>query len=109
VRAAKWRMIALLLLLAGLAVGLAEAEVVAPSGFTLPTLREQLTFGLQARTPAEQAFVDEVVTLVNSNALPLDLVQSTFLWARKKQRYKEEYFQNALIVRAAAAGITIPQ
>ncbi|HEY2760326.1 MAG TPA: hypothetical protein VGI75_06275, partial [Pirellulales bacterium] len=88
-RAAKWRVVALLLLLAGLAVGLAEAEVVVPGGFTIATLKEQLTFGLQARTPAEQAFVDEVVTLVNSNTLPLDLVQSTFLWARKKQRYKE--------------------
>ena len=86
-------MIALLLLLAGLAVGLAEAEVVAPGGFTLPTLREQLTFGLQARTPAEQAFIDEVVTLVNSNALPLDLVQSTFLWAARSSGIKKSIFK----------------
>jgi hypothetical protein len=109
VRAAKWRVVALLLLLAGLAVGLAEAEVVTPGGFTVATLREQLMFGLQARTPAEQAFVDQVVTMVNANTLPLDLVQSTFLWARKKQRYKVEYFQNALIVRAGAAGFVISQ
>lgn len=47
-RAAKWRVVALLLLLAGLAVELAEAEVVTPGGFTVATLREQLMFGLQA-------------------------------------------------------------
>lgn len=107
-RAAKWRMFALLLLLAMLAVGLAQADVVTTGGVTLPTLQEQLSTGLLARTPQEQRFVAKVVTLVNENALPLDLVQSTFLWARKKRPYPMPYFERALILRAAAQGISFP-
>lgn len=107
-RTAKWRMLALLALAALLIVGLAEAQVISPSGATVPTLKEQLSTGLLARTPDEQAFVDEVVALVNSHVLPLDLVQSTFLWARKKRPYPMPYFERALVIRAQAIGIAIP-
>ena len=74
-------------------------------------LKQQLEKGLRARRPAELQFVELVVTMVGNDTLPLDLVKSTFLWARKKAkstRYPFPYFERALRVRAAKQGITIP-
>ena len=56
-------------------MGLAEAQNTSSTGFILPTLKEQLTDGLRARLPSEQAFIEEVVELVNSGDLPLSMVQ----------------------------------
>ena len=101
----KLRMIALVAILAVLAAGKVEAQVVTSGGIVVPTLKQQLETGLLARTPQEQDFVAEVVALVDSGDLPLSLVQSTFLWARRKRPYPMPYFEHALKVRAAAMGI----
>jgi hypothetical protein len=103
----KLRIYGSLAILAALTVGLAEAQNTSSSGFILPTLREQLTDGLRARLPSEQAFIDEVVALVNSGDLPQSMVQSTFLWARKKPRYQMQFFQQALTVRAKDIGVKL--
>ena len=62
---------------------------------------------LQAGTPQAQAFIDKVVAQVDNGTLPLDLVQSTFLWAKKKPTHKFFYFKQALILRAADLGIKL--
>ena len=62
---------------------------------------------LHTSTEQEDGFIEYVLALVNKGALPPDLVQSTFLWARKKHRKKFFYFQQGLILRAAAQGIKL--
>jgi hypothetical protein len=105
---AKLRVFVLLAISGILAVGLAEAQVVTSGGIVVPTLKQQLETGLLARTPDDQAFVAEVVALVDSGDLPISLVQSTFLWARrKKPPFAMQYFQRALRIRAAAEGIDL--
>jgi hypothetical protein len=86
---------------------LTEAQVVSTGGIVLPTLKQQLQAGLLARTPDEIAFVDEVVSLVDSGDLPVSLVQSTFVWARRHRPYPMQYFERALRVRAGAVGIEL--
>jgi len=71
------------------------------------TLQEMLEKGLQARRPAEFAFIDRVVQQVHNGTLPLDLVRGTFDWARNKRPYPYPYFERALKVRAARQGITV--
>jgi hypothetical protein len=44
---------------------------------------------------------------VNRGKLPVDLVESTLIWARKKGKNRFEYFKNALILRAERQGISI--
>jgi hypothetical protein len=62
---------------------------------------------LHTAVAEEDGFIDRVLARVDKGTLPLDMVESTFLWARKKTRHKFQYFKAALIQRAAAAGITI--
>jgi hypothetical protein len=62
---------------------------------------------LRTADPQEDHFVDRVAAMVKAGTLPEDLFQSTFLWARKKPKHKFQYFKNALITRAADAGITV--
>jgi hypothetical protein len=107
VLSAKLKIFALWIVLGLLAIHLADAQIVTSGGVTLPTLKQQLQIGLLARTPDEQAFVDEVVSMVNSGELPLSLVQSTFLWARRHKPYPMQYFERALRVRANELGISI--
>ena len=104
---AKLRIIFFSLLLGTSIAGLASAQIVSSGGVTVPTLRQQLQTGLLARTPEEQEFVDKVVTMVDSGQLPLGLVQSTFLWARRRRPYPMQYFERALRVRANDLGISI--
>jgi len=70
-------------------------------------LQDQLEGGLRARLPTEFAFIRRVVNLVDANRLPLDLVMSTFKWARRKKPYPFPYFERALRTRAARLGIAI--
>ena len=82
-----------------------------PSQAQVASLRDQLEKGLKARLPADFAFVDTVVTMVDNRQLPLDLVRSSFLWVRKNRsnkRYMMFYFEQVLRKRAAEKGITIP-
>ena len=74
------------------------------------TLRDTLASGLKARRPREFRFIDRVVGMVENKQLPLDLVQSTFQWVRKKRftRYPFQYFERGLIQRAKDKGIVIP-
>ena len=59
---------------------------------TVPTLKDKLEKGLKARLPSEFAFIANVVSKVNDGTLPLSLVDSTFLWARKKPRSSVRVF-----------------
>jgi hypothetical protein len=102
----KLRILVLCAGLGSLAAGLVHAQIVNSSGIIVPTLKQQLSAGLLARTPAEQAFVELVVSKVNSGDLPLSLVQSTFLWARRHQPYPMPYFERALRLRAKDLGIS---
>jgi hypothetical protein len=95
------------IMIAMIAGGFTAAQVVTNGGAVTVTLKEQLTAGLLARTPEERAFVDLVVAKVKDGTLPLDLVQSTFLWARYKKPYPMVYFQTALQLRAKSAGIQL--
>ena len=73
-------------------------------------LHQQLKSGLKARRPLEFAFIAKVVTMVENNELPLDLVMSTFIWTRSNPQAREYpfvYFQQALRVRAKKLGITV--
>ena len=71
------------------------------------SLRIQLEAGLRARLPSEFAFIDRVVTMVDQNRLPRDMVHSTFLWARNKKPYPFPYFESGLRTRAAKQGIKL--
>ena len=70
-------------------------------------LKDQLNSGLKARRPQEFAFIGRVVEMVENRQLPLELVQSTFQWARFKKPYPYPYFESGLRVRAAKLGINI--
>ncbi len=62
---------------------------------------------LHTATPQEEGFIQHVVDLVDSGDLPLDLVQSTFIWAKKKPNKQFYYFKEGLILRASQRGIKI--
>jgi hypothetical protein len=49
-----------------------------------------------------------LVTLADQGRFPRSLIDSSLDWARKKPEHKFEYFKQSLIVRANAAGITLP-
>jgi hypothetical protein len=70
-----------------------------------PDLKVTLEKGLLCRRPVEFEFVQLVVDRVAENVLPVDLVYSTFIWARRKRPYPFVYFRRALRVRAAARDI----
>jgi len=71
-------------------------------------LKTQLEKGLRARRPVEFAYIDQIIKMVEDKKLPLELVQSTFLWARRKQSRQLQYFQFALQFRAKQLGIDTP-
>jgi sulfite exporter TauE/SafE len=69
---------------------------------------DQMKAALRTATVEEDGFIDRVLVLVQRGILPEDLVQSTFLWARKKAKHKFQYFKIALKLRAADRGTPIP-
>jgi hypothetical protein len=79
------------------------------------SLSDQLRVGLKAVTKADYAFIDLVVVKVNTRELPRSLVDSTFLWARRRvitrdPRYAQRpmvFFQPAMIQRARAIGVAL--
>lgn len=79
------------------------------------SLRDQLRTGLKAFTKEDFAFIDLVVLRVDQGVLPRSVVDSTFLWARKRvetthPRYRKRpmvYFQPALVLRAKKLRITL--
>jgi len=63
---------------------------------------------LRTATPEEQGFVDRVVKLAQNGTLPNGLLESTFLWARKKPvEHRFQFFKRGLILRAAKLGIVL--
>ena len=75
---------------------------------TDPSLKDVLAKGLKARRPEEFAFVDRVVKLVNHGRLSREMVESTFLWARRKSNdFPFVYFERGLKVRAHDAGVNL--
>jgi hypothetical protein len=62
---------------------------------------------LHTAAPEEDGFIDSVLVLVNKGRLPVDLVESTFLWAKKKPQNKFQYFKRGLIWRAGLQGIKL--
>ncbi|MFV1968357.1 MAG: hypothetical protein ACC628_23270 [Pirellulaceae bacterium] len=79
-------------------------------GAEVADLREQLEDGLKARRPLEFRFIARVVTLVDTNRLPLPLVLGTFQWARRRaglNKYPYPYFEWALRIRAARIGVRL--
>jgi hypothetical protein len=108
------RWLGLVLLAAVWLVGEAELTVDTPvtssstaTAADVAELRDRLEAGLLARQPREFAFIGRVVTMVEGRRLPLDLVMSTFQWARRKKPYPFPYFERALRTRAARLGIAI--
>ncbi len=55
----------------------------------------------------EGGFVDDVVELANAGKLPQSLVISTFIWARRKPRWKFQFFRVGLTIRARWRGIRL--
>lgn len=90
--------VATLALLAAAWVGTAEAS---------PLDANVMKVALRTAAPEEDGFIDRVLARVDQGTLPLDMVESTFLWARKKPRHKFQYFKNGLILRAQNAGIQL--
>ena len=79
-----------------------------PIAQQLPTLKEELRFGLRARRHAELVFIDRVVMLVKSGRLPLVMVRSTFVWSRRQSSiFPFPYFENGLRLRARRIGVKI--
>lgn len=68
---------------------------------------DKMKAALQTATPEENGFIEKVSELVVQDRLPRKLVDSTFLWARKKPQYKFQYFKLGLKVRAAKLGIEL--
>ena len=95
----------LIALLAALALGRAAVRAETSS----PDLdAEKIKALLRTMTVEENGFVDRVLKMVSDGRLPSSLVDSTLQWARKKPyKHRFQYFKQALIVRAAAIGITI--
>jgi len=62
---------------------------------------------LHTDTPEEEGFIEYVFAKVSKGQLPESLVNSTFLWARKKPRHQFQYFKRGLILRATELGIKL--
>lgn len=92
--------------LAGAATARAQTSRVNPtSPYVQITLRQQLQQGLKCRRPIEFQFVNHVADLVEQGKLPLDLVNITFDWSRKRNPHIPfVYFQQSLTMLATKKG-----
>jgi hypothetical protein len=68
---------------------------------------EEIKAALHTAAPEEDGFVDRVVDLAHRGVLPLSMVDSTFQWARKKNRHRFQYFKRGMILRAARIGVQL--
>ena len=68
---------------------------------------ELLKAALHTATPVEDGFIEYVVGLVEQGKLPAQIVQSAYLWAQKRPKYRFQYFKRAVIYLAAQKGIQI--
>ncbi|HUY32531.1 MAG TPA: hypothetical protein VMV69_07090 [Pirellulales bacterium] len=92
-------------LLAGLT--LARRPATAADGTTGPqvTLKVQLEKGLRAMRPQEFDFLAVVEQQVGDGDLPADLVNTAFLWARRRPQYRVQFFEKALRQLTKRAGV----
>jgi len=74
-----------------------------------PLTTDKMIVALRPELPGDRNYLTYVGALLSQGQLPRHLVESTFLWARLKPRYKYRYFRQALILRAADLGIRLPQ
>ncbi len=89
----------------GLLIATATADSpIAPGG---PNLQTTLEKGLRARRPVEFEFIASVVQMVDDGTLPPSIVQTSFLWARKKKPYPFPYFRQSLRVQAQQIGVDL--
>jgi hypothetical protein len=72
-----------------------------------PLDAKAMKVALHTATPEEEGFIDKALALIDRGILPLDLVESTFLWAKKKPRNKFQYFKYGLKLRAEREGIPL--
>ena len=70
-------------------------------------LKKMLEVGLRPRLPREKAFIAKVVDMVRSGTLPRALVESTFLWAKRKKDHPFPHFEHGLRLRARRVGIAL--
>lgn len=93
--------------LTGFSQGTGKSSSTSTKSASQVTLRDQLEKGLYARRPSEFAFLDRVIKSVDQGKLPRSVVQSTFLYARKKPSKRLQYFQFALQLRAKKLGVKL--
>ena len=98
------RSLAVSILLATLAAAWAPSARAAS-----PLTADVMIVALRPELPGDRNYLTYVAALLDQGQLPRHLVESTFLWAREKPRHKYRYFKHALIVRADAVGIDLPQ
>jgi hypothetical protein len=73
------------------------------SRFDAATMRAALR-----TTPVEErGFIDRVLYKVRKGILPADLVDTTFVWAKRKPRHRFQYFKYGLIYRANELGVRL--
>ena len=78
-------------------------------------LKQRLRYGLRARLKSDLLFINKVTDSVDDGELPQSLVDSTFLWARRRalaRRPKTSlrpmiYFRPAMVARAKLIGVTL--
>lgn len=70
-------------------------------------LRALLKVGLMPVSPAQEAFLDKVVFLVEQRTLSMEMVQGTFIWARQQAAWPYPYFEQSLRRRAKRLKIEI--
>jgi hypothetical protein len=102
------RSLALCFFVAALSLASGSVANAADTGTsTTPKLKDTLEKGLKARLPSEFAFIDTVIAKVDDGTLPRSMVESTFLWARRRQIHAFEYFEQGLRVRAQQIGVSL--
>jgi hypothetical protein len=80
-----------------------SAVAVSPPSLDAATIKA----ALRTATPEEGCFVERIVAMTNAGRIPVELVDSTLQWARKKPKHRFQFFKQALIVRAAKQGIEL--
>jgi hypothetical protein len=68
---------------------------------------DQIRAVLRVTKEEDNGFIDRAVLLVNQGVLPREIFEGCFIWARKKQQHRFQYFKHALISRAAEIGVTL--
>ena len=108
-RSMGWGLLASFLLVGNAGQG-ADTMVASDPGTAMADvadLRDQLESGLRVSQQPQRNFIARVVRMVETRRLPLNLVMSTFKWARPKMPHAFPFFERGLRHRAAKLGIAI--